>query len=88
VLRVLTSQEAGTGRGAQRRSHERIAEKRSFSSDPVNVGRFDKRVAGAAQFVPAKIIYQNEYYVGLRIIHRAGRALAGHFYRESQQQVQ
>src|SRR5262245_23920094 len=84
-VRVLTGQEAGTGRGTQRRRHERIAEKRPFSSDPVNIGRLGKRVTGTAQFVPAKIIYQNDYYVGSSIICRAGRALAGHFYRKSQQ---
>jgi hypothetical protein len=45
-------------------------------------------VADAAEFVPAKIIDQNEYHVGLNTIHAARRALASRDYREDQQQMQ
>jgi hypothetical protein len=83
-VRILARQEAGTRRRAERGSREHIAEERSFSGNPVNVRRFEKRMADAAQFVPAKIIYQNEYHVGLNPIHGARRALAGHGYREGQ----
>jgi hypothetical protein len=45
-------------------------------------------MAGATQLVPAKIVDQNEYDVGLNTIRGARRALAGCGYWESRQQRQ
>lgn len=60
----------------------------ALDEDPVNVRLSKKRVADAAQFVPAKIIDKNEYDVGLNTIHSARRALPGRAYWEGQQQMQ
>ena len=61
---ILAGQEAGAAGRTERRGDEGVAESDAFAGDAIDVRCFGEGMPGAAEFVPAEVVNQDEDDVG------------------------
>ena len=62
-MRVLARQETGAAGGTERRRRKRVDESDSLAGQPIDVRRFDERVTGGAEIVPAHVVDEHHHDV-------------------------
>ena len=64
---IKSRQKTGPTRRAQRGSHKEIIEGSAFLGNAVDVGRFQNRMSGMTELVPALVVRDDKHDVGSRV---------------------
>ena len=76
-VRIKSAQKARAAGRTKRRGAEHISELNPLIREPINVGRFDIRIAGITRSVPADIVAENKENVWARAMLRFRAASFG-----------
>ena len=77
-VRIRARQDGGAAGAAQRRGGKCIEKSRALAGQLVDIWRFDKRMAGHTDIIPAQIIHQHHYNVWFAHSGRLVAGLTGH----------